>query len=127
MLWIVNFGADDSKYSVLFYIGLEGKGELELAAEEDSEVSNFWCFVPTFLKLAIFLDLNRSSLIPCTFCQGLNGPVKIEGDTPDLGEFSLHIVDGTHNVHPESITSLTDLARTQYWGTNIPAGQVWRA
>jgi hypothetical protein len=58
--------------------------------------------------------------------QGLLSPVKLEGDTPDLGDFEIEIVDGPSNeYHQDGIDQ--DLSRTQWIGLNVPEGNVWRA
>lgn len=60
------------------------------------------------------------------FRQGLLSPVKLEGDTPDLGDFEIEIVDGPSNeYHQDGIDQ--DLSRTQWIGLNVPEGNVWRA
>ncbi|RUS26055.1 glycoside hydrolase [Jimgerdemannia flammicorona] len=82
--------------------------------------------------------------------QGLLSPVKFEGDTPDLGDFSIQIVDGKKmrmymvsyirivilnlpspsgllNNVPESNPLDVDLSRTHFWGTPVSDGDIWRA
>ena len=35
--------------------------------------------------------------------QGLEGPIKLSGSTPDLDEFTLKIVDGTNPLTPPRV------------------------
>ncbi|KAI9471930.1 MAG: glycoside hydrolase [Benjaminiella poitrasii] len=58
--------------------------------------------------------------------KGLKSPVKLEGDTPDLGDFEIQIVDGPLNTYPQEGLN-QDLKRTQWWGKQVPEGQVWRS
>ncbi|KAI8083468.1 glycoside hydrolase [Thamnidium elegans] len=46
--------------------------------------------------------------------KGLASPVKLEGDTPELGDFEIQIVDGPLNAHPKEGID-RDLGRTQWW------------
>ncbi|KAI7893279.1 glycoside hydrolase [Mucor mucedo] len=58
--------------------------------------------------------------------KGLGSPVILEGDTPELGDFEIQIVDGPLNTHPKEGID-RDLSRTQWWGTEVPQGQIWRS
>ncbi|KAI8099053.1 glycoside hydrolase [Halteromyces radiatus] len=58
--------------------------------------------------------------------KGLASPVKLEGDTPDLGDFEIEIVDGTSNQSPQDGID-QDLSKTQWIGLTVPEGNVWRA
>ncbi|CDH50432.1 glycoside hydrolase family 63 protein [Lichtheimia corymbifera JMRC:FSU:9682] len=58
--------------------------------------------------------------------KGLKSPIQIEGDTPDLGDFEIEIVDGPLNVSPEQGID-QDLSRTQWWGLQVKEGDIWRA
>ncbi|KAG2209253.1 hypothetical protein INT47_005545 [Mucor saturninus] len=49
--------------------------------------------------------------------KGLGSPVILEGDTPELGPLNTHPKEGIDR----------DLSRTQWWGTEVPQGQVWRS
>ncbi|KAG1139740.1 hypothetical protein G6F37_008922 [Rhizopus arrhizus] len=51
--------------------------------------------------------------------KGLESPVRLEGDTPELGDFEIQIVDG------QGIGQ--DLSRTQWLGKEVPKGSIWRA
>ncbi|KAL0141009.1 mannosyl-oligosaccharide glucosidase CWH41/GLS1 [Mucor lusitanicus] len=58
--------------------------------------------------------------------KGLQSPISLEGDTPELGDFEIQIVDGPLNTYPsEGINQ--DLSLTQWWGREVPQGQVWRS
>ncbi|KAI8074787.1 glycoside hydrolase [Gongronella butleri] len=46
--------------------------------------------------------------------KGLSTPVKIEGDTPDLGDFEVQLIDGLLNQHPRDGSGDQDLAKTQW-------------
>ncbi|KAI7865401.1 glycoside hydrolase [Spinellus fusiger] len=83
----------ESLNSLLFYIGLEGEGGLDIVSKLGKE--------------------------------GLASPVKIEGDTPELEDFEIHIVDGPNNNHPPGVES--DLRLTQWWGTQVSEGDTWKA
>lgn len=52
--------------------------------------------------------------------------MRLEGDTPELGDFEIQIVDGPLNTHPKEGFN-QDLIRTQWWGREVPEGQVWRS
>ncbi|KAL0085821.1 glycoside hydrolase [Phycomyces blakesleeanus] len=54
--------------------------------------------------------------------EGLVSPVRLEGDTPELGDFEIHIVDGPSNEHPQGLDQ--DLSLTQWWGRELPEGIV---
>ncbi|KAI9268642.1 glycoside hydrolase [Helicostylum pulchrum] len=58
--------------------------------------------------------------------KGLASPVKLEGDTPELGDFEIQIVDGPLNTYPEEGID-RDLGRTQWWGAQVPEGNVWKS
>ncbi|KAF7724424.1 Processing alpha glucosidase I [Apophysomyces ossiformis] len=57
--------------------------------------------------------------------KGLRSPVKLEGDTPELGDFEIQIVDGPSNRYPED--NDRDFSLTQWWGVEVPEDHVWRA
>ncbi|CAG8801587.1 2710_t:CDS:10, partial [Racocetra persica] len=62
---------------------------------------------------------------------GLDNPVELSGEAPDLGQFAIKIVDGPDNRIPK-ITAVKmqmhpDLRKTQYWGHLVPDGDIWRA
>ncbi|KAI9314210.1 glycoside hydrolase [Dichotomocladium elegans] len=59
--------------------------------------------------------------------KGLRSPVRIEGDTPDLGDFEIEIVDGPLNRNPTQVVDGHDLSRTQWWGVEVDDKQIWRA
>ncbi|ORE08505.1 glycoside hydrolase [Rhizopus microsporus var. microsporus] len=80
--------------SVLFYVGIEGQGGVDLMSKLSKK--------------------------------GLESPIRLEGDTPELGDFEIQIVDGPLNTYPgQGIQQ--DLARTQWSGKEVPTGKVWRA
>ncbi|KAG0165528.1 Processing alpha glucosidase I [Apophysomyces sp. BC1034] len=79
--------------SVMFYIGLEGEGSMDITSKTSSK--------------------------------GLESPVKMEGDTPELGDFEFQIVDDPLNEHP--VDNDRDLSLTQWWGVEVPEDHVWRA
>ncbi|GES73190.1 glycoside hydrolase family 63 protein [Rhizophagus clarus] len=62
---------------------------------------------------------------------GLDNPVELEGETPDLGQFSIILKDDPNNKVssnvPPGTSPLTDLSKIQYWGHLVPDGDVWRA
>ncbi|ORX53928.1 glycoside hydrolase [Hesseltinella vesiculosa] len=58
--------------------------------------------------------------------KGLASPVKLEGDTPDLGDFEVEVIDGLLNDHPRQGLD-QDLTKTQWVGLQVPEGNVWRA
>ncbi|KAJ2960663.1 hypothetical protein NQZ79_g4028 [Umbelopsis isabellina] len=57
---------------------------------------------------------------------GLRSPVKLEGDSPQLGDFAIQITDGPSNQAPHS-TLQRDLTRTYYWGLQTAEDMMWRA
>ncbi|KAI8971466.1 glycoside hydrolase [Mycotypha africana] len=59
--------------------------------------------------------------------KGLHSPVKLEGDTPDLGDFEIQIVDDPLNVYPQDDMDGQDLQLTQWFGRELPQGTIWRA
>ncbi|KAI8372558.1 glycoside hydrolase [Choanephora cucurbitarum] len=58
--------------------------------------------------------------------KGLESPIRLEGDTPELGDFEIQIIDGPFNTYPQESTD-QDLSRTQWVGTEVPKGEVWKA
>ncbi|CAO3640504.1 unnamed protein product [Cunninghamella blakesleeana] len=58
--------------------------------------------------------------------KGLVSPIKMEGDTPELGDFEIEIVDHPLNRHPQNGAN-QDLSRTQWIGLQVPEGEVWKA
>lgn len=77
--------------------------------------------------------------------KGLESPVRLEGDTPELGDFEIQIVDGRLILYKNIFFLLThigyigplnsylgqgidqDLSRTQWLGKEVPKGSIWRA
>ncbi|CAG8734035.1 28074_t:CDS:10, partial [Dentiscutata erythropus] len=61
---------------------------------------------------------------------GLNYPVVLSGETPDLGNFTIEIIDSSGNQIPK-IAALKnesiDLHKAQFWGHLVPKGDIWRA
>ncbi|KAI9025132.1 glycoside hydrolase [Phycomyces nitens] len=53
--------------------------------------------------------------------EGLESPVKLEGDTPELGDFEINIIDGPLNEYPQGLDQ--DLSLTQWWGLVVSARQ----
>ncbi|RIB03101.1 Glycoside Hydrolase Family 63 protein [Gigaspora rosea] len=88
-----------SGLSILYYLGLEGDGSIDLESRLDQS--------------------------------GLDNPVELSGETPDLGQFAIKIVDGPDNRIPRSaalkMQTHPDLRKTQYLGHLIPDGDIWRA
>ncbi|CAI2190994.1 5523_t:CDS:10, partial [Funneliformis geosporum] len=62
---------------------------------------------------------------------GLDNPVELKGETPELGKFSIKILNDPNNKMPTNIPpgipASTDLSKIQYWGHLVPDGDVWRA
>ncbi|KZT65471.1 glycoside hydrolase family 63 protein [Daedalea quercina L-15889] len=62
---------------------------------------------------------------------GFNGPVKIMGNSPELDEFSVSIVDGPNNRHVESGPFAHDhadrIGKTHFAGLRAQPGTVWQA
>ncbi|RIA87932.1 Glycoside Hydrolase Family 63 protein [Glomus cerebriforme] len=62
---------------------------------------------------------------------GLDSPVELKGETPDLGKFLIKILDDPNNRIPSNIPpgtpASTDLSKFQYLGHLVPDGDVWRA
>ncbi|EPQ58475.1 glycoside hydrolase [Gloeophyllum trabeum ATCC 11539] len=62
---------------------------------------------------------------------GLEGPVKFSGTSPDLDEFILRIVDGPDNKQvtdgPYSHLFTDRIGKTHFLGQRIPSGQIWKA
>ncbi|RCI06676.1 Processing alpha glucosidase I [Rhizopus stolonifer] len=58
--------------------------------------------------------------------KGLESPIRLEGDTPDLGDFEIQIIDNPLNTYPQEGLD-QDLKRTQWLGREVPEGQIWRA
>jgi len=62
---------------------------------------------------------------------GIEGPVKLSGNSPDLGDFVLRIVDGPDNnavtdgSHADSFVQRID--KTHFLGVRVQPGEVWRA
>ncbi|KAG1469294.1 hypothetical protein G6F56_003335 [Rhizopus delemar] len=58
--------------------------------------------------------------------KGLESPVRLEGDTPELGDFEIQIVEGPLNRYfGQGIQQ--DLSLTQWLGKEVPKGKIWRA
>ncbi|KAI7907127.1 glycoside hydrolase [Cokeromyces recurvatus] len=52
--------------------------------------------------------------------KGLQSPIRLEGDTPELGDFEIQIVDGSPlNTYLQDGLN-QDLSKTQWWGREIP-------
>ncbi|KAI8882190.1 glycoside hydrolase family 63 protein [Backusella circina FSU 941] len=58
--------------------------------------------------------------------KGIVSPVKLEGDSPELGDFEIQIVDGPLNTYLKDGIDQS-LERTQWWGTQVDKGDIWRA
>ncbi|CAG8580665.1 5246_t:CDS:10 [Paraglomus brasilianum] len=86
-----------SRISVIYHFGLEGDGTIDLVNELDEG--------------------------------GISNPVRLHGDSPDLGKFTISIEDGPNSNIPGNIPDnfTPDLSKTQYWGSLIPEGDIWRA
>ncbi len=67
----------------------------------------------------------------CNYRKGIEGPVKLSGNSPDLGDFVLRIVDGPDNnavtdgSHADSFVQRID--KTHFLGVRVQPGEVWRA
>ncbi|GAA6000082.1 hypothetical protein JCM10207_006043 [Rhodosporidiobolus poonsookiae] len=63
--------------------------------------------------------------------EGLEGAVKLSGDTPGLGKYTIRIVDHNDNGEVEPGPFASDfgnrLERTQFVGLPVPNGHVWQA
>jgi mannosyl-oligosaccharide glucosidase len=66
---------------MLWYMGLEGLGGLDLENDEDDRVRLH------LLRISMFLSF-----------QGFIGPVKFTGTSPELGDFKMRIVDGSELI-----------------------------
>lgn len=91
---------EDLRTTVVFYVGVEGLGSLEVegAEEVENEV-------------------------------GFEGDVKIDGQTPDLGEFKISVVDvkGEHPVHTHPSHQEKPLGKTFVHSTQLPEEALWQA
>ena len=67
-----------SRISTVFYMGLEGLGGLEMETDEDENVSSSRDMFPFVLPAS----------------KGLDGPVVFTGNSVDLDEFTIRVVDG---------------------------------
>ncbi|CAO3659074.1 unnamed protein product [Umbelopsis vinacea] len=56
---------------------------------------------------------------------GLKSPVKLEGDSPELGDFAIQFDEGPGNVSPRSGLQ-KDLTKTFYWGIQAPEDEMWK-
>ena len=68
-----------SRTSFIFYFGIEGLGGADMDTDEDEHVRVY--------SLSREVWAHKS-------VKGLEGPVKFSGSTPDLGDFTIRIVDG---------------------------------
>ncbi|EUC62183.1 mannosyl-oligosaccharide glucosidase [Rhizoctonia solani AG-3 Rhs1AP] len=88
-----------SRNSLIFYVGLEGLGGLDLETEEQED--------------------------------GYEGSIGLVGITPDLGDFSIKIVDGPDNAYIREGAHAEAFARTagktHVVGAVAQPGQVWQA
>ncbi|KAI8137508.1 glycoside hydrolase [Fennellomyces sp. T-0311] len=77
---------------------------------------------PSISSIIFYIGLEGEGsmdIVSKTSKKGLESPVRIEGDTPDLGDFEIRIVDGPLNQSPgEGISQ--DLTRTQWWDIIMP-------
>lgn len=91
----------DLKTAVVFYVGMEGLGSLEVqdANAEDNE------------KL------------------GFEGDVRIAGQTQDLGDFTISVLDvkGEHPVHKHPSYKTKPLDRTLVHSVQVPEEALWQA
>ncbi|KAH9952220.1 glycoside hydrolase [Amylocystis lapponica] len=88
-----------SRISTIFYMGMEGFGELDMETEEDEN--------------------------------GLDGPIKFTGSSPELGDFAIRINDDPDN---EAITTglhsdvfAERLGKSHFVGLRTPPGSIWQA
>ncbi|KZS99305.1 glycoside hydrolase [Sistotremastrum niveocremeum HHB9708] len=62
---------------------------------------------------------------------GLEGPVRFSGSSPELGDFTVRIVDGPRNEYITRGNHLQDFAnkleKTHYLGLKVQSGSIWRA
>ncbi|KAI5124041.1 hypothetical protein M0805_003870 [Coniferiporia weirii] len=62
---------------------------------------------------------------------GLEGPVEFSGSTPDLGEFTIRVLDGPDNNAvtdgPHAHAFSERIGKTHFMGMRTPPGDVWRA
>ncbi|KAI9287289.1 glycoside hydrolase [Umbelopsis sp. AD052] len=56
---------------------------------------------------------------------GLKSPVKMEGDSPELGDFAIQFAEGAANTAPRSGLQ-KDLTKTFYWGFQAPEDEIWK-
>ncbi|PVF95183.1 glycoside hydrolase [Serendipita vermifera] len=87
------------RMSMMYYFGLEGLGSLGWDSKQDDD--------------------------------GVTGPIHLSGSTPDLGDFSIRIEDGPESIYTIHGGQVEDfrprLGKTHYFGTRMPAGDVWKA
>jgi mannosyl-oligosaccharide glucosidase len=69
------------RISMLWYLGMEGLGGIDLENDEDEDVGS-----------SVFARVH-----PHHSSQGFEGPIKFSGTSPDLGDFRMRIVDGAYN------------------------------
>ncbi|KAI9495104.1 glycoside hydrolase [Zychaea mexicana] len=85
--------------------------------------------VPSITSIIFYMGLEGEGsmdIVSKISKKGLESPVRLEGDTPDLGDFEFKIVDGPlNNVPGPGIQQ--DLSRTQWWGLQTPENEVWKA
>ncbi|KAI8388237.1 glycoside hydrolase [Radiomyces spectabilis] len=84
---------------------------------------------PSITNILFYIGLEGSGsmdIVSKLSDKGLESPVRLEGDTPDLGDFEIQIVEGPLNEHPTSTTG-QDLSRTQWFGREAPDGFLWKA
>ncbi|KAI7852089.1 glycoside hydrolase [Circinella umbellata] len=78
--------------------------------------------VPSITSIIFYIGLEGEGsmdIVSKMSKKGLESPVRLEGDTPDLGDFEFQIVDGPLNDIPgEGVNQ--DLSRTQFWDIVIP-------
>ena len=104
-----------SRTSFIFYAGMEGLGGIEMITDEDDTVSRI-LFSPQYAIQSH---------------KGIEGPIKLSGSTPDLGEFVLRIVDGpgnnavTSGIHADAFADR--LEKTHFYGARVDPGTVWKA
>ncbi|KAI9245829.1 glycoside hydrolase [Phascolomyces articulosus] len=78
--------------------------------------------VPSITSIIFYIGLEGEGsmdIVSKMSKKGLESPVRMEGDTPDLGDFEFQIVDGPLNDIPGPGIK-QDLTRTQWWDIIMP-------
>ncbi|CAG8620125.1 14944_t:CDS:10 [Funneliformis caledonium] len=90
--------------------------------------------VPSRISILYYFGLEGDGsieLVNSLNKMGLDSPVELKGETPELGKFSIKILNDLNNKVPTNIPpgvpASTNLSKIQYWGLLVPEKDVWRA